>query len=76
MLMKENKDDTNRWRDIPGLEESMKMTILTQSNLQIQCNPYPKGIFFTGLEQKNLTMCMETQKITSSQNNLEKEKQS
>ena len=47
MLMKEIKDDTNRWRDIPGLEESMKMTILTQSNLQIQCNPYQitKGIF-------------------------------
>ena len=30
--------------------------------------------FFTELEQKNLTICMETQKTLNSQSNLEKEK--
>jgi len=75
MLMKEIKDDMNRWRDIPGLEETMKMTILTQSTLQIQCNPYQitKG---NRTRTKNLTICMEIQKIPSNQNSLEKEKQS
>ena len=32
--------------------------------------------FFTELEQKNLKICMETQKTPNSQSNLEKEKQS
>ena len=42
-LMKEIKDDINRWRDIPcswvGRINIMKMTILL-NNLQIQCVPY------------------------------------
>ena len=49
----------------------------TQSNLQIQCNPYQttNGIFHrTGT--KNFTICMEAQKTPNSQSNLEKEKQS
>ena len=47
----------------------------TQSNLQIQCNPYQitNGIF-TELEQKNLKICVETQKTPNSQSNLEKKK--
>ena len=40
-LMKEIKDDINRWRDIPcswvGRINIVKMTV---SNLQNQCNPY------------------------------------
>ena len=32
--------------------------------------------FFTELEEKNFTICMETQKIWNKQSNLEKEKQS
>ena len=40
-LMKEIKDDINRWRDIPcfwvGRLNIVKMTI---NNLQNQCNPY------------------------------------
>ena len=47
----------------------------TQSNLQIQCNPYQStnGIFQRA-RTKNFTICMETQKIPNSQNTLEKEK--
>ena len=49
----------------------------TQSNLQIQCNPYQttNGIFLR-TRTKNFTVCIETQKTPNSQNNLEKEKQS
>ena len=43
-LMREIKEDTNRWRNIPcswiGRINIVKMSILPQSNLQIQCNPY------------------------------------
>ena len=47
----------------------------TQSNLQIQCNPYQttNGIFHR-IRTKNFTICMETQKTLNSQSNLEKEK--
>ena len=47
----------------------------TQSNLQIQFNPYQNtyGIFHrTGT--KNFSICMETQKTPNSQSNIEKEK--
>ena len=47
----------------------------TQSNLQIQCNPYQanNGIFHRA-KTNNFTICMEIQKKTSnSQSNLEKE---
>ena len=47
----------------------------TQSNLQIQCNPYQttNGILHR-IRAKNFTICMETQKTPNSQSNLEKEK--
>ena len=46
----------------------------TQSNLQIQCNPYQatNGIFHR-TRTNNFTICMETQKTLNSQSNLEKE---
>ena len=49
----------------------------TQSNLQIQCNPYQttNGIFHR-TRTKNFRICMETQKTLNSQSNLEKEKRS
>ena len=49
----------------------------TQSNLQIQCNPYQttNGIFHR-TRTKNCTIWLETQKTLNSHNNLEKEKQS
>ena len=45
----------------------------TQSNLQIQCNPYQNttGIFHR-TRTKNITICMETQKTPNSQSNLRK----
>ena len=47
----------------------------TQSNLQIQCNPYQTtNDIFHRTRTKNFTICMETQKTPSSQSNLEKEK--
>ena len=82
MLIKEIKDNTNRWKDIP---HSWTATILlfqycqndytTQGNLQIQCNPYQitNGIFHR-TRTKNLKICVETQKTPNSQSNLEKEK--
>ena len=49
----------------------------TQSNLQIQCNPYQatSGIFHK-TTTKNFTFCMETQKTPNSQSNVEKENRS
>ena len=49
----------------------------TQSNLQIQYNPYQTttGIFHR-TRTKNFTIHMETQKTPNNKSNLEKEKQS
>ena len=54
--MKEIKDDTNKWINIPrswiGRINILKNEYTTQSNLQIQCNPYQvPTVFFTELEQ-------------------------
>ena len=47
----------------------------TQSNLQIQCNPYQiTNITFHRIRTKIFTICMETQKTPNSHSNLEKEK--
>ena len=46
----------------------------TQSNLQIQCNPYQAtSSIFHRTRTNNFTMCMEIQKTLNSQSNLEKE---
>ena len=68
-LMKEIKDDINRWKSIPyswiGRISIVKMT---QSNLQIECNPCQttNGIL-RRIRTKNFTICMETQKNPNSQ---------
>ena len=59
--MKEIKEDTNRWRNIPcswiRRINIVKMSILPQSNLQIECNPYQatSGIFHRA-RTNNFTM--------------------
>ena len=65
-LMKEIKDDINRWRDVPcswGGRINIGINFgSTECNLQIQSDPYQitNGIFFIELEQKrskSLTVC-------------------
>ena len=76
--MKEIKEDTNGWRNIPcswiRRINILKMSITTQSNLYIQCNPYQaiNGIFQRA-RTNNFTICMEIQKTLNNQSKLEKE---
>ena len=76
-LMKEIKDDVNRWRDIPCSwvgRIKCENDYITKCNLQIQCNPYQitNGIFHR-TRIKNFTIHMETQKIPNRQSSTEKE---
>ena len=78
ILMKEMKDDTNRWRDTPRSRirriKIVKMTILPESNLQNQCNHYQIiNSIFHRIRTKSFTICMDTRKIPNSQSNLENE---
>ena len=71
-LMKEIKDDTNRWRNIPCFMDQKNqysgIEYTTQSNLWIQCNPYhdSDGIF-TELEQIISQFLWKYKKQTSMQ---------
>ena len=71
-LIKEIKDDINKWRDVPcswvGRINIVKMTIRP-----MQCNPYQinNGIFHR-TRTKNFIIHMETQKTVNSQSSLRK----
>ena len=77
--MKEIKDDTNRWKDIPcswiGRINIIKNDYPTQGNLQIQCNPYqiPKDNFHR-TRTKYFKVCLEAQKTQNNQRHSEIEK--
>ena len=76
-LMKEIKDDINRWRDSPCSwvgRQYCENDYTTKRNPQIQCDPYQitNGIFHR-TRTKNFTIHMETQKTLNSQSSLEKE---
>ena len=72
-------NDTNRWRDIPcswiGRINTVKMTILPKAIYRFNAIPLKLPMaFFTELEQKNLKICVETQKTPNIKSSLEGKK--
>ena len=76
--MKEIKEDTNRWRNIPcswtRRLNIVKMSILLKAIYRFSAIPIMLPlVFFRRARTNNFTICMEIQKTSNSQSNLEKE---